>query len=297
MSGFEPTGIKINGQVHTFFHDSEIKDFFESRGIDFEDLRNAIHAYENIYESTAFEGLIQDDLYSMQEAVEYDMEEFDNIIKRLEGPSKKGNTRADIAAELETLRSNLWGEVNTCRIYDINDVCGKRYQQKGKNMGCDMHAYIETKRKNNDGNWQVLPLLAIKYSDRFPSILDFYSGRDYELFGWLTGGIVRCDTDTALDAPRGIPQNVDYEIEKEYNSWNGDAHSASYFTLEELKEAYSEIPKKVYEFDAWGESTTKKVKNEFRKRVKCFLNTIEVLVETIGWFDDDEIRIVFWFDS
>lgn len=164
-------------------------------------------------------------------------------------------------------------------------------------MGCDMHAYIETKRKNNDGNWQVLPLLAIKYSDRFPSILDFYSGRDYELFGWLTGGIVRCDTDTALDAPRGIPQDVDYEIEKEYNNWNGDAHSASYFTLKELKEAYSEIPKKVYEFDTWGESTTKKVKNEFRKRVKYFLNTIEVLVETIGWFDDDEIRIVFWFDS
>jgi hypothetical protein len=164
-------------------------------------------------------------------------------------------------------------------------------------MGCDMHAYIETKRKNDENSWQVLPLLAVRYSDRFPSILDFYSGRDYELFGWLTGGTVRCDTETVLDTPRGIPRDVDYEIEKEYNSWDDSAHSASYFTLEELKEAYSEIPKKVYEFDTWGESTTKKVKNEFRKRVKYFLNTIEVLVETIGWFDDDEIRIVFWFDS
>jgi hypothetical protein len=128
MSGFEPTGIKIDGLVHTFFHDSEIKDFFESKGIDFEDLCSAIHVYENIYESTAFEGFIQDDLYSMQEAVKCDMEELDNIIKRLKGSSKKGNTRADIAAELEILRSNLWSEVDTSHIYDINDVCGKHCQ-------------------------------------------------------------------------------------------------------------------------------------------------------------------------
>jgi hypothetical protein len=126
MSGFKPIGVKIDGQIHTFFHDSEVKDFFESKGIDFEDLCDVIHAYENIYESTTFEGLVQDDLYSMQEAVGYGMEEFDNIIERLEAPSKKSNTRADIAAELKILRSNLWGEVNTCRVYDVNDVCGKR---------------------------------------------------------------------------------------------------------------------------------------------------------------------------
>lgn len=162
-------------------------------------------------------------------------------------------------------------------------------------MGCDIHSYIEVRNKDfNTGEyskWELLPIFDTKYS-RVPSITNHYTGRDYELFGWLTDGVVRCATQTDLPAPRGFPSDASREIINEHLSWNDSCHSESYFTLLELEDAYRQIPKKV-QLEIEG----KKEKNPFRKRARWFIDTIRVFVDACGYYTDDEVRIVFWFDS
>lgn len=70
-----------------------------------------------------------------------------------------------------------------------------------------------------------------------------------------------------------------------------DAHSQSYFTLSELEEAYRKIPKKVKN-DMGGTE-----KNFFRKSVRWFIDTIRAFADSCGYYMDENVRIIFWFDS
>lgn len=155
-------------------------------------------------------------------------------------------------------------------------------------MGCDIHCYIETKRHSED-KWKALPVFSTAYTS-VPELVSPYGGRDYELFGWLTGGVVRSNTDTPLCAPKGLPVDVSQEVSDCYMMWGGAYHSASYFTIAELKTALYDTPKKIKVFDD-------KIKNELRPRIKHFIRVLEIFADSCGWYDDDEVRVVFWFDS
>ena len=161
-------------------------------------------------------------------------------------------------------------------------------------MGCDIHSYVEVRNlsKSDDENpqWKAVPLWSTAWSET-PYLAPHYNGRDYELFGWLTGGFVRCSTSTTLPSPKGLPTDISNAVSNAYHQYEDSWHSCSHLTIEELKKAYTKIPKKI--IDATGE----KVKIPFRKRVKYFIDSAAVFADTQGWFDDDEIRVIFWFDS
>lgn len=163
-------------------------------------------------------------------------------------------------------------------------------------MGCDIHSYIEVRNKDRQtgeySGWEPLPIFEINPRwSKMPSLANHYTGRDYELFGWLTDGVVRCSTTTQLPPPRGLPSDISAEIEREHDAMRADAHSQSYFTLSELEEAYRKIPKKVKN-DMGGTE-----KNFFRKSVRRFIDTIRAFADSCGYYMDENVRIIFWFDS
>jgi hypothetical protein len=124
-------------------------------------------------------------------------------------------------------------------------------------MGCDIHFYVEkwTSSNNYEGpkdlsedREQKLNEVLEDYSTHFrwvsadnweedddgwlvPYNSEFYNGRNYGLFSILAD--VR-GNEEPIDNPRGIPDDASYGYKYMCDRWDGDAHSHSYFTLEEL---------------------------------------------------------------
>lgn len=112
-----------------------------------------------------------------------------------------------------------------------------------------------------DGRW------TIDYDNRF------YSGRNYYLFTVLAG--VRGNGPTIL-RPKGVPEDASYAYKMQLDSWGGDAHSASYFTLEELLNTNWSKYKK----DDWLDD---------------FMETIEKMKQIDS--DPSKVRCCFFFDN
>jgi hypothetical protein len=114
-------------------------------------------------------------------------------------------------------------------------------------MGCDIHCYAEVKKGQKwvkVGRVFVNPYYDEKRKDKWnkPKTDQPYQGRNYNLFGILADvrngrGVAGCDLGDGfvpIDSPRGIPNDVSDSVQGLFNGWGGDAHSDSYFTLEEL---------------------------------------------------------------
>lgn len=116
-------------------------------------------------------------------------------------------------------------------------------------MGCDIHCFVE--KQAPDGTWFKLDgFVSDLYSetDKYFSSDEFRftdqptQTRNYTLFGLLADvrngvGFAGCDIGDPvkpLAAPKGLPIDVSEEIEAEYLDWGVDAHSCSYFTVQEL---------------------------------------------------------------
>ena len=84
-------------------------------------------------------------------------------------------------------------------------------------MGCDIHVCVEV-RYRTLGRWTGTGEL-------------LNPGRYYDAFGRLAG--VRRDG----PAPKGLPPDASQEVAEAYAWWEGDAHSASWATLEEWEAA------------------------------------------------------------
>jgi hypothetical protein len=164
-------------------------------------------------------------------------------------------------------------------------------------MGCDIHFFTErfTKDSITSGPVDISEQRDIKIS----SILDeqeleprwvtadvwileddeweiyerFYDGsRSYHLFGVLAG-VRTCDYDETICEPRGIPQDASGAYKYMCNKWDGDAHSHSYFTLEELLE----VDWKSKDLEWFKDNTIEKMKS----------------IDP----DPKKIRAVFFFDN
>jgi hypothetical protein len=137
-------------------------------------------------------------------------------------------------------------------------------------MGCDIHFYTERYTSDNDyggprdleddRNSSLEVILDERTSERskrwvsadkwkledayedeepwWDTISEerFYRGRNYYLFSVLAG--VRGDGDKNLGVdehgPKGIPDDASFGFRSVVKQWDGDGHSHSYFTLEEL---------------------------------------------------------------
>ena len=162
-------------------------------------------------------------------------------------------------------------------------------------MGCDIHSYVEVKQAN--GTWHA-PLgfqtdsnLAYpeiyeerEYTTNAPSPIN---NRNYELFGFLAG--VRRDFTTALawlgtEADpdlRGVPDDMAEFTTKEWDDWDGDAHSANWLTLDELKRA-------LFASVLSGQA------RYFHESLQWSLAQIE---ERTAPVPPEDVRLVFWFDN
>ena len=102
---------------------------------------------------------------------------------------------------------------------------------------------------------------------------NFYDGRrSYHLFGVLAG-VRTWDYDETICEPRGIPSDASYAYKYMCDEWDDDAHSHSYFTLEELLEV------------DWTS-----------KDLKWFQNTTIKKMKSVDP-DPKKIRAVFFFDN
>lgn len=102
-------------------------------------------------------------------------------------------------------------------------------------MGCDIHMLAE--KKNKDKWEKVGNVFEHKWGDKVSVLEEPYGGRNYELFAFLAGVRNRFDI-KPISEPKGFAEDASEEVKKDlYDYWDGDGHSASYFTLEELKNA------------------------------------------------------------
>ena len=106
-----------------------------------------------------------------------------------------------------------------------------------------------------------------------------YDGRNYNLFGVLAG--VRSREEGMIDYPRDLPDDLSEEIRDEYMSWGCDAHSATYYTLDELLDSD-------YRKMSVGELAEIRLKYFF----KDVLDTCLKLTD-----NPSDFRLVFWFDN
>ncbi len=126
-------------------------------------------------------------------------------------------------------------------------------------MGCDIHFYVERWTSSNnyggprdlsDDREQKLSEILEDASTKFRWVSadnwqiedgewridwndEYYGDRNYYIFGILAD--VRNDGGVEpIDYPKGIPDDASYGYLYKCEQWDSDAHSHSYFTLDEL---------------------------------------------------------------
>ena len=140
-------------------------------------------------------------------------------------------------------------------------------------MGCDIHLYAEGRDKET-GEW--LPLR-----------LDEYTGRDYYFFACLAG--VRNYHDVVpIAANRGIPDDISFIVIREFETWEDDAHSSSWCTLEEMRKVILERIPLLDPYHGY------KIKGGLID-IWCPKDRSQVYVEMPDYVD--EVRFIFWFDN
>lgn len=86
-------------------------------------------------------------------------------------------------------------------------------------MGCDIHSFAE---KKVDGKWKRV------------FHIEPFKARSYGTFGFLAD-VRNYSGVPPLAKPRGFPEDAAPSTAEEYQSWEGDAHSASWLTVDELE--------------------------------------------------------------
>lgn len=94
----------------------------KENGFNYDELENMILSYHTADYVHGVEGLIGDDLYEVQHAINSELSDLENEIKNLNGRSCKGNTRADIANRLSDIYANLMDLNLSCQVYDSDTL-------------------------------------------------------------------------------------------------------------------------------------------------------------------------------
>jgi hypothetical protein len=197
-------------------------------------------------------------------------------------------------------------------------------------MGCDIHMYVEYKKEMpikgvQQQKWvsgdyfKHNPYKGIDYDDEFFRI-ELYGNRNYALFATLAG--VR-----DYSEPKGMPDDCCEFVKKECDGWDIDGHTHSWLTLKEIKDYQAKSPtfqtsglinpEAVIEFDkngtipkAWCQYTNMEgwERRNWSEPNETLLPLIELLQQRAHellqykWHEydtanDENIRIVFWFDN
>ena len=178
-------------------------------------------------------------------------------------------------------------------------------------MGCDIHLSLE--RKSRDGVWEDANLYTSS-----GEMLEFYRGRDYELFGILAD-VRRPHHLGSIDVLRGIPDDACKTTKEKFcdDEWY---HSATHYTFQELRNSvlkYS-VAKRSGMVDkktadryhrmgeaptSWCRSTSSPdyVELEWYDKsyaLKHFVDAFDVVVDMYyGTWEPENFRVVIAFDN
>lgn len=172
-------------------------------------------------------------------------------------------------------------------------------------MGCDIHAFIEERRIGSE--------------DKFWWFASVEINRNYQLFALMAGvryEVERMNGFTPISTPKGLPDDVGFHVQGESESWEGDGHSHSWLTLDELEKverdygAILSAPTSWYQHpdQAVPDSATRIEKNamwgmtyvEVGERTPSPVPyDLKVVIATMRALKDAgrECRLVFWFDN
>ena len=168
-------------------------------------------------------------------------------------------------------------------------------------MGCDIHMHVEYKLTNRgDSVWRCGDYFRLDNPlAEEPEIkcIELYSSRNYDLFAVLAD-VRNYDGMECIAYPKGLPWDVTEYVKHEYQAWEDDAHSCSYFTLRELIDYHNEHEP----LDAFDKDILKPLIDRLKQRADD-LDVIwdfewnNSLTKDVAYKKSDNIRIVFWFDN
>lgn len=167
-------------------------------------------------------------------------------------------------------------------------------------MGCDIHAHLEVKM---EGKWE-------HYSD-------VHIRRNYALFEKMAGvrgnGLV-----TPICEAKGLPNNLSKVTALDYDKWEGDAHTISWFNPDEIQEAVNfhiktrcDVPSHIPDRQYSKYIKEKIEKSEDKEAISSrWMDIVSqwgyVFGNSVGDFNKyredfplelEDIRLVFWFDN
>lgn len=131
-------------------------------------------------------------------------------------------------------------------------------------MGCDIHMHQEVKIK---GEW---------YHLNQP-----YVDRNYSLFGVMAGV---CGCGPAIVEPRGVPDNITILTRVDLDAYGTDAHTLSWFGLEEIKA-----------LEDWWVKTSSRF--DFYTTFGYLFHNGWNWNETTNRRGVEDVRWIFWFDN
>lgn len=183
-------------------------------------------------------------------------------------------------------------------------------------MGCDIHFFVERFTDNYEHNGpksdaekrdnKIQELVPEKREPKWVSADDWidkvtyfsvnnpiYDDRNYYVFAVLAG--VRNSYQVSpLFPDRGVPEDISYPVKCVFDSWEGDSHSETFFTLKELLDVDWSKYNGVMEFkDNYGEKKTITVDRT------GWLDDIPIIIDKLKNIDDDpnKVRCVIFFDN
>ena len=198
-------------------------------------------------------------------------------------------------------------------------------------MGCDIHMYVEYKSKVSN-KWESGDFYKVnpyKGQEDEPdySVIELHGDRNYELFSTLAGVRDYSEKVIPVAEPKGIPEDVCEFVKAEFIKWDSDAHTPSWLTLKEIRDYQANNPKmflsgllspsQINDLDNngitpqyWYQGTNQEgyERREWNEPNIYLIPLIEKLQtralhllqrewQEYDTHNDNNIRIVFWFDN
>lgn len=199
-------------------------------------------------------------------------------------------------------------------------------------MGCDIHMFVEQRKKIKDAvKWvsgdyfKMNPFAGERHENQY-EILELHGNRNYSLFTTLAGVRDYGGKTIPVSDLKGMPDDACDFVNQSCEDWEGDGHSHSWLSLKEIREYQTNSPKIAYSGllskeqlekldqgiipNHWCQGTNQP---DYERREWSVPNTVLIplidklqqrayeLLQYSGQDynpeNDENIRIVFWFDN
>ena len=166
-------------------------------------------------------------------------------------------------------------------------------------MGCDIHCYIEYRRKTDKGHWNG-------FGGRINP------GRFYAMFS-IMAGVRKYDGSPTLFKPKGLPDDLGFESKDDNRFYITDTTSEGYVTkakaYEWVAKGYSKLVDEHWVTNPDWHSHSWLTPNEYNEAIEAFKKSCAngfyldpeytAILDCLRSFERQgfESRLVFWFDN